>query len=157
MLRETRSLFRLCKTVSVHSRGILHPVCLKRSLRCLSIREYATQWSYTHGPGEVTLRGITIGRLLQDQTEKTPDRDAVVFVSNGIRKTFSQLLEESDRLAAGLLELGIKKGDRVGIWGPNSIEWVLTQYATARAGIILVNINPLYRTFELEYALQLVS
>ncbi|XP_053400671.1 medium-chain acyl-CoA ligase ACSF2, mitochondrial-like [Mercenaria mercenaria] len=130
--------------------------CIQRAFSCSS-RLRSTSWSYTHGPGDVPLRGITIGKLLQSQTEKTPDREALVFPSAGDRKTFSQLLEESDRFAAGLLELGLKKGDRVGIWGPNSIEWVLTQYATARAGLILVNINPLYRSFELEYALQLVD
>lgn len=122
-----------------------------------SSRQSGLKWSYTQGPGDTPLRGITIGSLLQQQTEKTPDREAVIFSSANIRKTFSQLLEESDRLAAGLLELGLKKGDRVGIWGPNSLEWVLTQYATARTGIILVNINPLYRSFELEYALKLVD
>lgn len=127
-----------------------------RAFSC-SCRPCATKWSYTHGPADVPLRGITIGNLLQSQTEKTPDREALVFPSAGVRKTFSQLLEESDRLAAGLLELGLKKGDRVGIWGPNSLEWVLTQYATARTGMILVNINPLYRSFELEYALKLVD
>ncbi|XP_053399689.1 medium-chain acyl-CoA ligase ACSF2, mitochondrial-like isoform X2 [Mercenaria mercenaria] len=130
--------------------------CINQAFSCSS-RLRTTAWSYTHGTSDVPLRGITVGKLLKSQTEKTPDREAVVFPSAGVRKKFSQLLEESDRFAAGLLELGLKKGDRVGIWGPNSIEWVLTQYATARAGLVLVNINPLYRSFELEYALQLVD
>ncbi|WAQ98781.1 ACSF2-like protein [Mya arenaria] len=125
--------------------------------RRLPVAQFSTsskrhaQFSYTQGAGTVPLRGVTVGRLLQEQTEKTPDREAVVFPAVGVRKTFAQLLEESDRLAAGLLSLGLKKGDRLGIWGPNTPEWVLAQYATARAGIILVNINPLYRSFELEH------
>ncbi|XP_052794275.1 medium-chain acyl-CoA ligase ACSF2, mitochondrial-like [Mya arenaria] len=131
--------------------------------RRLPVAQFSTsskrhaQFSYTQGAGTVPLRGVTVGRLLQEQTEKTPDREAVVFPAVGVRKTFAQLLEESDRLAAGLLSLGLKKGDRLGIWGPNTPEWVLAQYATARAGIILVNINPLYRSFELEHVLQMVE
>lgn len=115
------------------------------------------KWSYTQGPADIALRGITVGNLLQQQADKTPDREAYIFCSTGIRKTFSQLLDESDTLAAGLLSLGLKKGDRVGIWGPNSYEWILTQYATARAGLILVNINPLYKSLELQYVLEKVQ
>lgn len=100
---------------------------------------------------------MTIGKALQLRTEIEPDTEALVFSSDKIRKTFSELLEESDQFAAGLLELGLKRGDRVGIWGPNTYEWILTQYATARLGVILVNINPLYRPNELEYALRKVG
>lgn len=115
------------------------------------------RWSYAHGPSDAPLLGSTIGQALQDWVELRPSKEAAVFCTGNIRKTFQQILEESDQLAAGLLELGIKRGDRVGIWGPNSIEWILTQYATARAGIILVNINPLYRANELEYVLEKVG
>ncbi|KAK3100350.1 hypothetical protein FSP39_018563 [Pinctada imbricata] len=101
--------------------------------------------------------GATIGQCLQEQVERTPDKEAVVYHLQKERRTFSQLLNEVDKLAAGLLELGIQKGDRVGIWGPNSIEWSLTQYATARIGAILVNINPQYRPQELEFALKKVG
>ena len=113
--------------------------------------------SYFHGPSDTPLLGVTIGQALERRVDIHPDKEAVVFCTDDVRKTFYQLLDESDELAAGLLELGIKRGDRVGIWGPNSIEWILTQYATARAGIILVNINPLYRPHELEYALKKVD
>ncbi|KAK3597466.1 hypothetical protein CHS0354_041885 [Potamilus streckersoni] len=99
------------------------------------------KWSYVHGPSDVPLRGITIGRALQEQVEKHPDKEALVFSLQDKRRTFSQLLEESDHLAAGLLSLGLKKGDRIGIWGPNSLEWVQTQYATARVGLILVGLK----------------
>ncbi|XP_062582917.1 medium-chain acyl-CoA ligase ACSF2, mitochondrial-like isoform X1 [Saccostrea cucullata] len=115
------------------------------------------QWSYTQGPGDVPLLGATIGQLLQQRAERHPDKTAVVFSGSGDRLTFSELLEQADQLAAGLLSLGVKKGDRVGIWGPNMMEWVVTQYATARAGIILVNINPQYRPEELEFTLNKVG
>ncbi|KAK7503793.1 hypothetical protein BaRGS_00004916 [Batillaria attramentaria] len=95
--------------------------------------------------------------MLQDQTEKRPDQNAAVFYQDGERLTFAQLLHEADRLAAGLLSLGLKKGDRVGMWAPNCREWVVTQYGTARAGLILVNVNPMYRKKELEYALKKVD
>ncbi|KAL3879067.1 hypothetical protein ACJMK2_031381 [Sinanodonta woodiana] len=91
------------------------------------------------GPGDVPLRGITIGKALQEQVERNPDKEALVFCRTNKRRTFSQLLAESDQLAAGLLSLGLRKGDRIGIWGPNSLEWVQTQYATARVGLILVS------------------
>ncbi|CAC5408960.1 ACSF2 [Mytilus coruscus] len=115
------------------------------------------KWSYFQGPSDTPLLGVTIGQGLEQRVDLNPDKEAVIFSTGNFRKTFEQLLEETDQLAAGLLELGIKRGDRVGIWGPNSIEWILTQYATARAGIILVNINPLYRPDELQYALKKVG
>ncbi|CAG2247729.1 ACSF2 [Mytilus edulis] len=142
---QTRKLFRL--------------TALNNLLKCC--RSYAQapsgnkqKWSYAHGPSDTPLLGSTIGQALQDWTELRPDKEAAIFCKGNIRKTFQQILEESDQFAAGLLELGIKRGDRVGIWGPNSIEWILTQYATARAGIILVNINPMYIANEMEYVLQ---
>ncbi|KAL5012159.1 hypothetical protein ScPMuIL_010710 [Solemya velum] len=124
---------------------------------CSSVSRAKLQWSYNHGPSDVPLRGITIGKQLQNQVELNPDKEALVFCKTGIRRTFSQLLDEIDSLAAGLLALGLKRGDRVGIWGPNSLQWILTQYATARAGLILVNINPAYLPNELEYVLSKVN
>nr|XP_022323457.1 acyl-CoA synthetase family member 2, mitochondrial-like [Crassostrea virginica] len=115
------------------------------------------QWSYAQGPGETPLLGSTIGQLLQYQAETLPDRPAAVFTATGDRLTFSELLDKADQLAASLLTLGIKKGDRVGIWGPNTVEWLITQYAAARTGIILVNINPQYRPEELEFTLKKVG
>lgn len=115
------------------------------------------QWSYAQGPGETPLLGTTIGHLLQQQAETQPDKTAVVFTASGDRLSFSELLDKADQLAAGLLSLGVKKGDRVGVWGPNTIEWVIAQYATARAGIIQVNINPQYRPEEVEFTLNKVG
>ena len=84
-------------------------------------------------------------------------RDAAVFVEQDKRFTWDELAETVDALAAGLLALGLKKGDRIGIWSPNRWEWLLTQFATARIGLVLVNINPAYRLTELEYALNKVG
>ncbi|XP_076446786.1 medium-chain acyl-CoA ligase ACSF2, mitochondrial-like isoform X2 [Babylonia areolata] len=113
--------------------------------------------SYTHGVSDQPLLGTTVGRLLQDRVDTHPDRDAAVFYKDGQRLSFQQLLALADQLAAALLSLGLEKGDRVGIWGPNSVEWVITQFATARAGLILVNINPMYLQHELEFALMKVG
>ncbi|XP_069130601.1 medium-chain acyl-CoA ligase ACSF2, mitochondrial-like isoform X2 [Argopecten irradians] len=115
------------------------------------------KWSYVHGQSPISPRGITIGNLLQERVELSPEKEVVVFCSQNIRKTYTQFLEEVDQLAAGLVSLGLERGDRVGIWGPNSYEWVLTQYATARAGLILVNINPQYKEQELQFALSKVA
>ncbi|HET6411435.1 MAG TPA: AMP-binding protein [Anaeromyxobacter sp.] len=109
--------------------------------------------SYVSGPSEVPLLGETVGENLRRTVERYPDREALVSVAQGYRSTYRQLWEETSLVARGLLARGVKKGDRVGIWSPNRFEWVVTQYATARMGAILVNINPAYRLHELEYAL----
>ncbi|CAK8674475.1 unnamed protein product [Clavelina lepadiformis] len=113
--------------------------------------------SYFHAHSPYPLSGLTIGGALEKTTEKFPDRECLVFCETGIRRTFSQFMEEVDQLAAGFIKLGLKKGDRVGIWGPSTLEWVLTQFATGRLGIILVNINPAYQVREVEYALRKVG
>ncbi|XP_064632359.1 medium-chain acyl-CoA ligase ACSF2, mitochondrial-like [Lineus longissimus] len=115
------------------------------------------QWSYLQGRSDTPLLGKTIGQLMLEQAEKHPDNEAFVFPHQNIRISFQDLLEQCDKLAAGFLALGIKKGDRVGMWGPNLAEWAITQFATARAGIILVNINPAYQVQELEYTLKKVG
>ena len=112
------------------------------------------QLSYSHGTAEQTLLGETIGANLARTAAAFGDRDAVVDVPAGRRWTYAQLDADTDTLARGLIAAGIKAGDRVGIWAPNCAEWVLLQYATAKAGIILVNINPAYRSHELNYALR---
>jgi fatty-acyl-CoA synthase len=109
--------------------------------------------SYVRGSTDVPLSEATIGRLLRDTVERFPDRPAVVFREQGIRWTWHEFAREVDVLAAGLVSLGIARGERVGIWSPNRVEWLMTQFATARIGAILVNINPSYRLGELEYAL----
>ncbi len=112
------------------------------------------QLSYSHGTAEQTLLGETIGANLTRTAAAFGDRDAVVDVPAGRRWTYAQLDADTGTLARGLIAAGIKAGDRVGIWAPNCAEWVLLQYATAKAGIILVNINPAYRSHELNYALR---
>jgi fatty-acyl-CoA synthase len=110
--------------------------------------------SYVHGASPVPLLGETIGQNLHRTVERVPDAEALVVRHQGYRATYAGLWEETSRAARGLLARGVKKGDRVGIWSPNRAEWVLIQYATARIGAILVNINPAYKTAELSYALK---
>jgi len=110
--------------------------------------------SYVSGSSTQPLIGETIGENLRRSVERFPDRDALVVPYQKYRATYRQFWEETSRVARGLLLRGVKKGDRVGIWAPNRAEWVEMQYATARIGVILVNVNPAYRTHELEYALK---
>ena len=110
--------------------------------------------SQVRGTNDVPLSDSTIYRLLATTVMRYPDRRAVVFREQGVRWTWAQFLAEVDALAGGLHALGLKRGDRIGIWSPNRVEWLVTQFATARVGLILVNINPAYRLSELEYALR---
>ena len=110
--------------------------------------------SYSHGVSDVPLLGETIGANLERTVARFGDRDAVVSCHQGVRMSYAELDAAVDRVASGLLAAGLHKGDRVGIWSPNCAEWVLVQFATAKAGVILVNINPAYRTHEVEYALR---
>jgi len=110
--------------------------------------------SYDSGISELPLLGDTIGTNFDRTVAQHADRDALVDVASGRRFTYSELASEVNVVALGLVQLGIGKGDRVGIWAPNVPEWVLVQYATAKIGAILVNINPAYRTHELEYVLK---
>lgn len=113
--------------------------------------------SYMHGASNVPLIGDTIGVLFDKTVDRWPDSEALVVRHQGVRWTYVELQQQVDAFAAGLLALGLEPGDRVGILSPNNAEWVITQFATAKAGIILVNINPAYRLSELEYALNKVS
>ncbi len=110
--------------------------------------------SYASGPSSTPLLGETIGEKLELTTSQFPDRDALVDMGSQRRWTYTQLNEAVDKVATGLLDLGVTTGDRVGIWSPNTPEWMLTQYATAKIGAILVNINPAYRSHELSYVLK---
>jgi len=110
--------------------------------------------SYVHGRSTTPLLGETIGACLDRITASFEDREALVSCHQGLRFTYAQLNAEVERAARGLLALGISRGDRVGIFSPNCAEWVVTQYAAAKAGAILVNVNPAYRLRELGYALQ---
>jgi fatty-acyl-CoA synthase len=109
--------------------------------------------SYAHGASSVPLIGQTIGENLQATVEQFPDKEALVVVHQNVRLTYAQFNEAIDDVARGLLARGLERGDRVGIWAPNVAEWALVQYATAKLGVILVNINPAYRTHEVQYAL----
>jgi fatty-acyl-CoA synthase len=110
--------------------------------------------SYVHGASAVPLLGETIGDNLRHTVERFGSSEALVVRHQGYRATYGELWEQTAQAARGLLAHGVKKGDRVGIWSPNRFEWVVSQYATARIGAILVNINPAYRTAELSYALR---
>ena len=109
--------------------------------------------SYAHGASTVPLIGETIGANLERTAARVPDAEALVSRPQGLRLTYAELNGAVDRLARALMAAGLESGDRLGIWSPNVAEWVLLQYATAKAGTVLVNINPAYRTSELEYAL----
>ena len=109
--------------------------------------------SYLHGPSLTPLFGETIGENLRRTVERFGDREAIVVRSQGYRATYRQLWDQTSALARALLASRVQQGDRVGIWSPNRFEWVVTQFATARIGAILVNINPAYKTSELQYAL----
>ncbi|HUY73427.1 MAG TPA: AMP-binding protein [Candidatus Dormibacteraeota bacterium] len=109
--------------------------------------------SYVHGASDVPLLGEPIFRNLRRTASRFGDREALVVPYQQYRATYQELVDQCEVVARGLMARGVKKGDRVGIWSPNRFEWVITQYATAAIGAILVNINPAYRTSELEYAL----
>ena len=110
--------------------------------------------SYVHGTSDVPLLGETIGENFRRTAERFAEREALVVPHQGYRATYQQLWEQTGLVARGLLARGVRKGDRVGIWSPNRHEWALVQYATARIGAILVNINPAYRAHELEHVLK---
>ncbi|MFF9065994.1 AMP-binding protein [Streptomyces sp. NPDC014891] len=112
-----------------------------------------TEPSYAHGVSETPLLGDTIGANLDRAVAAWPEREALVDVATGRRWTYARFGADVDRLAGSLLGSGVRKGDRVGIWAVNCAEWVLVQYATARIGAVMVNINPAYRPHELAYVL----
>src|SRR5581483_3260562 len=113
--------------------------------------------SYVSGTSTVPLIGETIGVHFDRAAATWASQDAIIARHQGIRWTYAELQERVDAVAAGLLSLGLAPGDRIGIWSPNNAEWVITQFATAKAGLILVNINPAYRLSEVEYALNKVE
>jgi fatty-acyl-CoA synthase len=113
--------------------------------------------SYAHGVATAPLLGETIGVHFDRTVQRWGDRPALISCQQGIGWKWRELGAKVDAFAAGLLTLGLKPGDRVGIWSPNNAEWIVAQYATAKAGLILVNINPAYRLSELEYALNKVG
>ena len=113
--------------------------------------------SYVHGAHDIPLLGETLGQNLDRTAARVPDSPALVIPTQGVRWTYRELAARADAFAAGLLALGLERGDRLGIWSLNNAEWVVVQFATAKAGVILVNINPSYRMAELEFALNAVG
>ncbi|HRV76453.1 MAG TPA: AMP-binding protein [Thauera sp.] len=113
--------------------------------------------SYVHGASDKQLIGQTIGRFFDDACARHAEREALVVRHQGVRLTYAQLKSRVDALACGLMRLGLAPGERIGIWSQNNMEWALTQFASAKAGLVLVNINPAYRRSELEYALNKVG
>ncbi|MBV9251435.1 MAG: AMP-binding protein, partial [Acetobacteraceae bacterium] len=113
--------------------------------------------SYVHGASAVPLIGETVGVNFDRAVAGWGDRPGLIVRQQGVRWSYRELGAKVDAFAAGLLALGLHPGDRVGIWSPNNTEWVVTQFATAKAGVVLVNINPAYRLAELEYALNKVG
>jgi len=113
--------------------------------------------SYANGASQTPLLCETVGARLDQVAEATPDADALIVPFQDTHWSYDRLRRETDAFAAGLLALGLNPGDRIGIWSQNNTEWVVTQFATAKVGLILVNINPAYRVHELDYALNKVG
>ena len=113
--------------------------------------------SYMHGASDQAMIGDTIGVHFDRTVDRFGDCPALIVHQQGIHWNWAELAERVEAFAAGLVALGLQPGDRVGIWSPNNAEWVITQFATAKAGLILVNINPAYRLSEVEYALNKVG
>jgi len=113
--------------------------------------------SYVHGASAKPLIGQTIGRFFDEACARHAGREALVVRHQDVRLTYAQLKSKVDALACGLMRLGLEPGERIGIWSQNNMEWALTQFAAAKAGLVLVNINPAYRTAEVEYALNKVG
>src|SRR5437868_5814098 len=113
-----------------------------------------TAQSYSCGTSTVPLIGRTIGELLDLITARLPKNDAVISVFENKRLTYYEFLTEVNYCARAFLAIGVQKGDRVGMWSTNCLNWIIVQFATAKIGAILVNINPAYRMNELEYSLQ---
>ena len=113
--------------------------------------------SHVSGSTKEPLLQLTIGRLLADAAREAPDREALVSCQQGLRLSYRELDAQSDLFAKGLLQLDLRAGDRIGIWSPNNVEWIVAMYAAAKLGLILVNVNPAYRPRELKYALNKVA
>ena len=112
-----------------------------------------TMYAYVHGASSIPLLGETIDENLRKTVEKYPDQEALICAHQNYRATYKEFYNQVIQVAKGLIALGVKRGDRVGIWSPNCYQWTLLQYATAKIGAIMVNINPAYRTSELIYVI----
>ena len=113
--------------------------------------------SYAHGTSPTPLKGLTVGGLLAEAITEHPENDALVVPYQGVRWSYAELGRQADEVAAGLVALGLEPGDRIGVWAPNSAEWVTPSSPPPGPGSILVNINPAYRLYELEFSLNQVG
>ncbi|XP_076315394.1 medium-chain acyl-CoA ligase ACSF2, mitochondrial-like [Tachypleus tridentatus] len=127
------------------------------SFRCLASYPKKFTVSYNHSSGDSVFLGSTIGQVVSQAADQSGDQLAFVFRHQNVRRTFSQVDKESDQLAASFLELGLKPGERIALWSTNCYEWILTQVAAAKAGLILVQVNTAYQPDELEYCLNKTS
>ena len=112
-----------------------------------------SMYAYTHGASSVALLGETIDENLKKTVAKYADQEALICSHQNYRATYKEFYDQVVEVAKGLIALGVKRGERVGVWSPNCYQWTLLQYATAKIGVILVNINPAYRTSELIYVI----
>ncbi len=126
----------------------------QQSMSSTQTEQTAPRWSYTSGTSEIPLLGLTIGNQFDLTAETYPDNPAIIARQQNTRLTYRELQEQVNQCAKGLLQLGMRKGQRIGIWSPNRVEWCVAQFATSKIGTILVNINPSYRLHELEYVLK---
>uniref|UniRef100_A0A6M2DGK1 Medium-chain acyl-CoA ligase ACSF2, mitochondrial n=1 Tax=Xenopsylla cheopis TaxID=163159 RepID=A0A6M2DGK1_XENCH len=126
-------------------------------LRCYSIQSSSTGLSYIHNVGSEPLFSKTLGQCVDEAAEKYGDREALVSLHEGLRFTFNDIREQSDQIAAGFHAIGLRPGDRLGIWTPNCSHWYLTMMAAAKAGLILVGLNPAYQLLEMQYCLKKVD
>ena len=127
---------------------------VQKSSSAASTDQGRLRWSYTSATSDTPLLGLTIGDMFDQTVEKYPDHPALNARQQHIRLSYRELQAQVNQCAKGSDALGFQKGQRVGIWSPNRAEWCITQFATSKIGVILVNINPSYRLHELEYALK---
>lgn len=110
-----------------------------------------------HNPGKSPLLEVTVGKLLENAAERWPNRDVVISIHKNTRMTYSELLSRANKLAAGLKKIGLRKGDRIGLWSPNEIEWLVSYMASARVGLVATALNPAYQLEEAEYCIRKVG
>src|SRR5246127_1088014 len=153
--RRTRSTSTLSRQRSSSKENKQAPAIVQGFVNRQEV--FVQRESYVHGNSGAPLIGKTISALLDEVSAADGSREALVVAHQKIRWTYEELKARCDAFAAGLLSLGLEPGDRVGIWAPNCAEWTIAQFATAKAGLILVNINPAYRLSELEHVLGAVG
>ncbi|KAK3930498.1 Medium-chain acyl-CoA ligase ACSF2, mitochondrial [Frankliniella fusca] len=136
-------------------RGLGHLVARHLGVQAQAAQTAEQRPSYLHMPGSDPLLYLSLGQLAERAAARHGRRDAVVAVEEGVRLTYHQLLDKADRLAAGLLRLGLQPGDRVALWGPNTWRWIVTKIAVARAGMVSVDMNPVYLAPEVHHCLSL--